>query len=456
MKWVRVLAAGVALLLSLQGCSKKNKVTNVTGSYAPVIIGVALNQAPALSPDVVLGHEPAVRNSVNQLTAIITNVGGVPLSYHWSAAAGTLIDSTAASVRWRAPDAIGTYDVTLAIEGSDGTNGYYRARTFHIYTDDEFLRWTRTQTTQFDPAPRLDFGAPDRGPLLYAEFLDVGTGSTAIFSIDAPEGPATLLTSTFFQAQSPSLRADGAEFAFQGKRSSGEPGNSIFLLPVSGGDTTTARVAVIRNPTDGRVIGIPRFKRTGTTLLYHSDSTFSSSNNPKPWVRDVSDFGLPPARVIQPGQAPPFAWWNSNWSGGDSVVAEAYRSFVTGPIYRGLFKLLAAPPYQDTTDPTFGVWLPDSFAFDPDWSPDGQYIIFTRRNLEGDRDIWIINAGSNDKTQAIRVTRGPADDSHPRFSSDGSTIFFVSNRADRYGYNGLFETERRGTNIWAVARFDKP
>ena len=211
MKWVRVLVAGVALLLSLQGCSKKNKVTNVVGSYAPVIVDVALNQAPALSPEVVLGHEPAVRNSVNQLTAIITNVGGIPITYHWSAAAGTLIDSTAASVRWRTPDAIGTYDVTLAIQASDAGNSYYRVRTFHIYTDNEYLRWTRTGSTQFDPAPRLDPGAPDRGPLLYAEFINVGTGSTAIFSVDAPEGPATQLTSTFDQAHSPSLRADGAQ-----------------------------------------------------------------------------------------------------------------------------------------------------------------------------------------------------------------------------------------------------
>jgi Tol biopolymer transport system component len=54
------------------------------------------------------------------------------------------------------------------------------------------------------------------------------------------------------------------------------------------------------------------------------------------------------------------------------------------------------------------------------------------------------------------VTSGPADDSHPRFSADGNSIVFVSNRADRYGLNGIYSTERRGYNIWSVQRFDRP
>src|SRR5262245_22398939 len=164
MKWVRVLAAGIPLLLSLQGCSNSNKVTNVTGSYAPVIVDVALNQPPALSPAVTVGYIPAVRDSLNQFSAIITNPGGVPLKYHWTAAAGVLLDSTAAAVRWEAPDQVGTFDVTLAVEGTDA-NGvyYYRARTFHIYVDNAYLRWTRSPAVQFDPAPRLDVAPPTQG-----------------------------------------------------------------------------------------------------------------------------------------------------------------------------------------------------------------------------------------------------------------------------------------------------
>jgi Tol biopolymer transport system component len=102
-------------------------------------------------------------------------------------------------------------------------------------------------------------------------------------------------------------------------------------------------------------------------------------------------------------------------------------------------------------------WLPDSSATDPDWSPDGQYVVFADAAVKGgERDIWIIRADTNVRSNAIRVTSGPADDSHPRFSDDGNTIYFVSNRANQYGLNGIFPTERRGYNIWSVTRFDRP
>ncbi|HXL14608.1 MAG TPA: hypothetical protein VN972_00865, partial [Methylomirabilota bacterium] len=99
----------------------------------------------------------------------------------------------------------------------------------------------------------------------------------------------------------------------------------------------------------------------------------------------------------------------------------------------------------------------DLQAFEPDWSPDGHYIVFSKRSPgHTDRDIWIINAAASDPSAALQVTVGPSDDFHPRFSSDGFKIFFVSNRIDGYGANGIYDTERRGLNIWSVGRFDKP
>jgi hypothetical protein len=73
-----------------------------------------------------------------------------------------------------------------------------------------------------------------------------------------------------------------------------------------------------------------------------------------------------------------------------------------------------------------------------------------------DRDIWIINAWASDPSAAVAVTSGIADEFHPRFSSDGLKIFFVSNRIDGYGTNGFYDTERRGMNIWSVSKFDLP
>jgi Tol biopolymer transport system component len=73
-----------------------------------------------------------------------------------------------------------------------------------------------------------------------------------------------------------------------------------------------------------------------------------------------------------------------------------------------------------------------------------------------DGDIWLVPTNATIFSQAVQITRGPADDSHPRFARDGQSIFFVSNRQDRYGLNGIFATERRGTNLWRVRRYDLP
>jgi dipeptidyl aminopeptidase/acylaminoacyl peptidase len=135
------------------------------------------------------------------------------------------------------------------------------------------------------------------------------------------------------------------------------------------------------------------------------------------------------------------------------VVCQGITFFgQNGQLARGLLKFGSVTGQVDPGSP----WLNDLTATEPDWSPDGHHIVFVRPNPVGDRDIWIINAASSNPNDAIRVTHGPADDAHPRFSADGTKIFFISNRANRYGLNGIYDTERRGINIWTVARFDKP
>ena len=166
-----------------------------------------------------------------------------------------------------------------------------------------------------------------------------------------------------------------------------------------------------------------------------------------------------PSRVLAQGVEGQSTYWTPAWGPDtdgnglpDSVVCVGYLFFgSTNQEPQGLFKFPTSPEQSSATQ-----WLPDSTAAEVDWSRDGQHIIFTKRNSPaGDRDIWIINAGSNDPSTAQRVPFGPADDAHPRFSHDGASIFFVSNRADHYGVNGIYNTERRGTNIWSVSRFDR-
>jgi len=193
-------------------------------------------------------------------------------------------------------------------------------------------------------------------------------------------------------------------------------------------------------------------------LLYHSDSLDFNFGRPKPWVRDVSNFAFPPVPLVGENSAEAVnAYVNGAWKGsGDSIVLESYFNYRIPNFQRsrGLFKLSAS---SNSSVASYAPWLTDSAATDLDWSPDGHHIVFAKRAPgRTDRDLWIINANSSDPASEVAITRGIADEFHPRFSSDGTKIFFVSNRVDQYGANGVYDTERRGTNIWSVSRFDRP
>jgi len=265
------------------------------------------------------------------------------------------------------------------------------------------------------------------------------------------------MTQGFARITSPSMQADGLQIAFAGQRTTSDS-ISIWLLPGTGGDPSMA-VGAEYWTSEHPTLANPRFARTGRWLAYNSDST--SPFNTKPWFRDA-DLATPQQHVMQfdiPDEGLNTYWmpaWGPDTDGNtlpDSIVCPGYRFFgSTNQEAKGLFKFATTPEQTAAVQ-----WLADSTATDVDWSADGSYIIYTKRNpISGDRDIWIINAGSSDPTTARRVTSGAADDSRPRFSPDGTAIFFVSNRVDHYGLNGIYNTERRGTNIWTVTRFDRP
>jgi hypothetical protein len=434
----RGLWAGACLLLALAGCSKPIKEVNGGGVYSPIITGISSN------------FEPAARGEENLLTAQVTNVNNLPLTYTWSVApgSGTLTNITGPTATWTPPDSIGFYDVTVSIEAQDGDTHFSKTMTVHMAVDNEFVRWTRSDAVKFDPAP-----VPGGG-VLYAEFRNNVTGSSDAYRVDTPLGPPAQLTTGFFSVSSPTPRADKATFAFAAKTTAAPASPSIFILPFGGGDTTSATIVAAPSAAQTR-LSSPRFARQGTWLLYGSDTTgFRHMVR-----RDGANLATMPVLIIGTGDLLFFhEYFAPNWGpdstgdGNPDAIISKSTDLFGAP--RGVITITSAGDAMEADDMLF---LPYMDIEDPDWSEDGRYVIYARPNAgTGERDIWIISRAATDISQAVRVTSGRADDSHPRFSDDGNTIFFISNRVDHYGLNGVYGTERRGTNVWSVAQFDKP
>ncbi|HEY6572118.1 MAG TPA: hypothetical protein VI198_02265 [Candidatus Eisenbacteria bacterium] len=446
MKSFHGLLAGALVLGAIAGCGGKDKKLDVQGSYAPIITGLKNTTG-----------EPAVRGIPNDLQVLITNVNQLTLTIHWSASAGVLSDSTGPTAVWTPPDSVGTDTVTVSVESTDGTQNFFKSTKFPMYVDNQYERWTRDIAIQFDLAPTTS------GGLVFAQLRNNITGEGDVYRITTPLGLSEKLTSDFYSASSPTPRGDEQQVAFTGRRNSSDS-ISIWLLPWAGGDTLAATQLSQANTQSQRYLAHPRFAWNGGFLMYATDSLLVGF--PKLWYRDVINTAAPVRFMSTENNSNLVlnSYLPANWGPGgsnitppDSIVTPSISFFnVVGQERRGAYKFQtllfgSTPPVDDQ------VWIADSTIAEPDWSSDGTHIVFSRREPgTNHRDIWILPTNATSLAEAKQVTRGPADDSHPRFSKDGSTIFFVSNRQDRYGLNGVFATERRGTNLWSVRRYDIP
>ena len=86
---------------------------------------------------------------------------------------------------------------------------------------------------------------------------------------------------------------------------------------------------------------------------------------------------------------------------------------------------------SDLTQLTSGV----SDNREPDWSPDGKSIVFSS-DRSGNYDIWQIDLNSRELKQ---LTTDKANDSNPAFSNSGTKIAFVSQRTE----SGIYILENR-------------
>src|SRR3954470_21586882 len=69
---------------------------------------------------------------------------------------------------------------------------------------------------------------------------------------------------------------------------------------------------------------------------------------------------------------------------------------------------------------------------DPQVSPNGHYVVYVQRDADldanrGRNDLWIVDLEA-DVPKPRRLTQNSANDSHPRWSVDGTNIYFLSSR----------------------------
>jgi dipeptidyl aminopeptidase/acylaminoacyl peptidase len=68
------------------------------------------------------------------------------------------------------------------------------------------------------------------------------------------------------------------------------------------------------------------------------------------------------------------------------------------------------------------------FASMSDWSPDGKWLVFSNQREDGNFDIVAMDSGGG---ALRRLTTASNFNTEPRFSRDGSRVWFVSNRTGR-------------------------
>ena len=91
---------------------------------------------------------------------------------------------------------------------------------------------------------------------------------------------------------------------------------------------------------------------------------------------------------------------------------------------------------------------------DPQASADGRYVVFTVRETDmdankGRTDLWLLDLDA-DSPQPRRLTQHEANDSKPRWSADGASIFFLSARS---GSSQVWRLVLAGGEAMQVTRF---
>lgn len=229
----------------------------------------------------------------------------------------------------------------------------------------------------------------------------------------------TQLTTDPSDDMMPSIAPDGTKIAFSSNRN----GNwDIYTMPITGGAPTQITFDADEEvqPTwapDGRRLAFSRKNgRTGTWEIWIVDSA-------APGVRTFVCEGFLP-----------------RWSPVDAKDTLLFqRARQRGSRLYGVWTIDIVK--GEGMNPTEIVSAKNAAILQPNWSPDGEKIVFTTVvNPDGNgewpeqSDIWVVNA---DGTGRVGLTNSRFRNMQPAWGADGK-VYFVSNRGG---------TE----NIWAIA-----
>lgn len=174
---------------------------------------------------------------------------------------------------------------------------------------------------------------------------------------------------------------------------------------------------------------------------YSEEIVFSSSREPHDEIYTIDDQGGPGDEVQITDRADMVAYEPSFSPDGQWVVFESHPLDVEEHGIITKYRIDGTALYQDLTNP-------DEDCRQPNWSPTGDKILY-QKFVDGLWDIWIMN---DDGTNPNKVTNGSGDKTDASFSPDGQWIVYSSNEGG-LEFANLFIISVLGGNAIRITNF---